>query len=72
MAKKAANPWPSVLEELRDRMKWSQEDAAAEVGVSRRQWIRWEKDTLPIGPSIYALRCMVRTHAPDLLKKLPE
>ena len=71
-AKKPINPWPEVLKALREATALSQGQLADEIGVSRRQWIRWEHGTLPIGPSLYALRCMVKTHAPSLLPKISE
>lgn len=75
MAKKSkpANPWPEILSALRTRTGWTQQQAADEIGATMRSWRRWEKDEQePIGPVLYALRCLVKTHAPELLEKLPD
>lgn len=65
------NPWPEVLFALREAAGWEQIEAAAEIGTTRRTWGRWENGVLvPVGPSAYALRCLIRAKAPSLLKKL--
>ncbi len=44
------------IKELRDRLDLTQEEAAAKVGVTRRQWAAWEgKESKPSGPSVKLL-----------------
>ncbi len=42
---------PERLKALRERLGLTQAEAAARVGVSRRAWIKWEKEgRKPSGP----------------------
>ena len=70
--KPSQNPWPEVLKLLRERTGWTQQQAAEEIGVTRRAWIKWEMGDMPGGVTKFALRCLVKTHAADLLANLPE
>lgn len=71
--KRKRTDWPAVLTAFREATGWTQQQCADEIGTSRRHWIRWEVgESEPFGPSLYALTCMVRTHAPAVAEKICE
>lgn len=64
------NPWPDALYALRDKMGWDQAQAAAQIPVHRVTWAKWETGSMPDSITKFALRCLIRLHAPEILKKL--
>ncbi len=60
MAKKNPTPWTAKrVKALRERLDLTQAEAAALVGVTRRQWAAWEAgESKPSGPASKLLQLL--------------
>lgn len=70
--KTSDDPLSHALVALRTKMEWDQTDAAAQIPVSRSTWIRWESVGNFDSVARYALKALLKIHAPEILKKLPK